>query len=301
MLRLSRVPGRRGASGGPSRGHTKDMAVRGIWPFRRTPPLHVAHDAGKGPPVLFLHGIASSSVTFDHVIPELTPSHHVVALDLMGFGHSVAPADAQFTLDEHVDAVVTTLQRLTVKKPLTLVGHSLGSLIAVRLASKYPKYVKHLVVVSPPVYLPSDTMADPLDRAQMDVYQRLYHFMRDNPGFTQTAAHALERISPIRGLVDVSEDNWRAFSLSLERCIESQSTVTDLAQVHAPIDLIYGTLDPFLAPSGLRVIERMRGVATTRVEGVDHVIRPKMAAEVVRIIDDPSPPTAPIRLVGGDY
>lgn len=276
------------------------MAVRGIWPFRRTPPLHVATDEGKGPPVLLLHGIASSSVTYHNVISELTPKHHVVAVDLLGFGHSVAPDDAQFTLDEHVDAVLTTLQRLMIKTPLTLVGHSLGSLIAIRLASKYPKYVKHLVVVAPPVYLPSDTMADPLDRAQMDVYKRLYHFMRENPGFTQTAAHALERISPIRGLVDVSEDNWRAFSLSLERCIESQSTVYDLAQVKAPVDLIYGTLDPFLAPAGLRVIERMRGVATTKVDAVDHVIRPKMADELVRIIGDPSPPTAPIRLVGGD-
>lgn len=276
------------------------MAVRGVWPFRRKPPLFVATDEGKGPSVLLLHGIASSSVTYHNVTSELTSNHHVVAVDLMGFGRSDAPDDAQFTLDEHVDAVVTTLQRLRIKSPLTLVGHSLGSLIAIRLASKYPKYVKHLVVVAPPVYLPSDTMADPLDRAQMDVYKRLYHFMRDNPGFTQTAAGALERISPIRGLVDVSEGNWRAFSLSLERCIESQSTVTDLAQVKAPVDLIYGTLDPFLASAGLRVIERMRGVATTKVDGVDHVIRPKMATELVRIINDPSPPTAPIRLVGGE-
>jgi hypothetical protein len=42
----------------------------------------------------------------------------------------------------------------------------------------------------------------------------------------------------------------------------------------------------------------MRGVATTRVDGVDHVIRPKLAKELVNIIDNPSPPTAPIKLVG---
>jgi len=46
------------------------------------------------------------------------------------------------------------------------------------------------------------------------------------------------------------------------------------------------------------VIERMRGVATTRVEGVDHVIRPKLAKALVKVIDNPSPPTAPIKLVG---
>jgi len=257
-------------------------------------------NTGVGPPVLLLHGIASSSVTYDNVVKHLPDRHRVVAVDLLGFGQSSAPANAQFTLDEHVEAVVTTLARIKMPTPVTVVGHSLGALVSIRLAAKHPKLVKHLIIVAPPVYVPSSTLVDPLDRAQMDVYQRLYHFMRDNPGFTQAAASALERISPIRGLVDVSEDNWRAFSLSLERCIESQTTITDLAQVKCQVDLVYGTLDPFLAPAGLRVIERMRGVATTRVEGGDHVIRPKMAAELVHLIDNPSPPTAPIRLVGRD-
>lgn len=269
-----------------------------LWPFRRKPLLHVATDSGTGPPVVLLHGIASSSVTYEYVMPQLTDRRRVVALDLLGFGRSVAPADARFTIDEHVDAVVRTLEKHNVSQPFTLVGHSLGALISLRLAARLPKMVGHLVLVAPPVYLPSDTIADPIERVRMDAYLKLYDFMRQNPEFTKSAAQAMERISPIRNLVDVSESNWRAFSLSLEKCIESQTTVADLAQVRCGIDLIYGTLDPFIAPAGIRVVERMRGVATTRVEGVDHVIRPKLAKELVNIIDNPSPPTAPIKLVG---
>ena len=274
------------------------MAGWGWWPFRRTSTLHVATDRGDGPAIVLLHGIASSSVTFQYVVPKLDPNHRVVAMDLLGFGQSKAPVGARFDLEEHVEAVVKTISALRLKTPLTLVGHSLGALISIRLAARYPRLVGHLVLVSPPVYLPRDSVVDPLERAQMDVYLKLYDFMRQNRKFTQAAAQALERISPIRNLVEVKESNWRAFSLSLERCIESQSTVTDLAQVRCGIDLIYGTLDPFLAPAGIRVIERMRGVATTRVDGVDHVIRPKLAKEVARIVENPSPPTAPIRLVG---
>ena len=269
-----------------------------LWPFRRKPLLHVATDSGTGPPVVLLHGIASSSVTYEYVMPQLTDRRRVLALDLLGFGRSVAPADARFTIDEHVDAVVRTLEKHNVSQPFTLVGHSLGALISLRLAARLPKMVGHLVLVAPPVYLPSDTIADPIERVRMDAYLKLYDFMRQNPEFTKSAAQAMERISPIRNLVDVSESNWRAFSLSLEKCIESQTTVADLAQVRCGIDLIYGTLDPFIAPAGIRVVERMRGVATTRVEGVDHVIRPKLAKELVNIIDNPSPPTAPIKLVG---
>ena len=278
-------------------GHT-DSVSWNLWPFRRKPLLHVASDSGRGAPVVLLHGIASSSVTFEYVIPQLTDRRRVVALDLLGFGRSTAPASTQFTIDEHVDAVARTLEHQNVATPFTLVGHSLGALISLRLAARFPKMVGHLVLVAPPVYLPSDTIADPVERVRMDAYLRLYDFMRKNRDFTTSAAQAMERISPIRNLFDVNESNWRAFSLSLEKCIESQTTVADIAQVRCAIDVIYGTLDPFLAPAGLRVIERMRGVATTRVEGVDHVIRPKLAKALVKVIDNPSPPTAPIKLVG---
>ena len=39
-----------------------------------------------GPTVLLLHGIASSSVTFHHVIPLLERTHRCIAIDLLGFG-----------------------------------------------------------------------------------------------------------------------------------------------------------------------------------------------------------------------
>jgi hypothetical protein len=138
---------------------------------------------------------------------------------------------------------------------------------------------------------------DPLERFQMDAYKKLYDYMRSNRSFTQAGARALARLLPIKNAIEVNSGNWRAISLSLEKCIESQTLVTDIAQVKIQVDLVYGTRDPFLAPAGLRVIERMRGVATTRVDGQDHLIRTGLAEEIVRLIDNPSPPTKPIRLI----
>jgi len=275
------------------------MKWREFFGLRTTPRLHVAVDEGKGPTLVMLHGIASSSVTFTHAIPLVSDSYRVIALDLLGFGDSPRPPEATFTLDEHVAAVAATLRSLRVKKPITLVGHSLGALIATRYAAQYRDQVSHLVVVAPPVYLPENQVVDPLERWQMDAYHRLYDFMRANPSFTTNGAKALSRMSPIKNLIEVSAKNWEAFSLSLENCIESQTTITDLAQVTAPIDLVYGTWDPFLVPAGLRVIERMRGVTTTRVEGGDHVIRPKLAEALARVIDNPSPPTGLIKTALG--
>ena len=55
--------------------------------------------------------------------------------------------------------------------------------------------------------------------------------------------------------------------------------------------------DPFLALVGLRVIGRMRGVATTKVEGVDHLIRVRLAQAIVAKIENPTPPTTLIRVI----
>ena len=263
------------------------------------PVLHVAVDEGEGPPIILLHGIASSSVTFTHVVPLLRKNHRVIAMDLLGFGYSPNPPQAHFTLEEHVAAVAGTIKSLRIKGPVTLVGHSLGALIANRYAAVYKSRVKHLVLVAPPVYLPGHTIVHPLERLQMDAYRHLVDYMQANPSVMTAGAKALSQLSPIKNLLEVTEENWRAFTLSLENCIESQTTVEDVSQVTAPIDLVYGTRDFFLSSAGLRVLERMRGVTTTRVEGLDHIVRPRMAEEISRIVNDPSPATGLIKTLKG--
>lgn len=255
-------------------------------PFRlpwQKPLLHVASDVGAGPVVVLLHGIASSSVTFEYVVPLIQDRHRAVSIDLLGFGESPAPEDATYTVEEHVAALHRTLRQLGLRS-FVLVGHSMGSLIAARYAAMYPKAVTRLVLVSPPVYLTPSELGAPVDRAAMGLYFRIYEFLRTNKQFTIRAAAGLAKLSPIKNLLDVSEQNWNAFVLSLERSIESQTALTDLVKVQAPIHLVYGSLDPFLHPAGLRLVEGLRGVTSHKVSGVDHVIRPRMARVVATAI-----------------
>ena len=273
------------------------MGIRDFFFGPKAPKLHVAVDEGAGHSVVFLHGLASTSATFDLVVPLLTPTHRVISLDLLGFGGSPAPSTATYTLEEHVAAVESTLRSVKISGRITLVGHSLGSLIAARYAARNPSLLSHLILVSPPIYLPGETVLDPLERFQMEAYRKLHSFMRTNRSFTEAAARAASLLVPMKGGLEVTEKNWRAVSLSLANCIEKQTAVTDLAQVRVPVDAIWGTRDPFMAPAGLRLIERMRGVASTKVDGADHVIREKFAEEIARLVENPSPPTTPIRVV----
>jgi cis-3-alkyl-4-acyloxetan-2-one decarboxylase len=85
-------------------------------------------------------------------------------------------------------------------------------------------------------------------------------------------------------VLEVSERNWNPFVLSLENAIESQTTVSDIARVRVPVDIVYGTLDPFLMPASIRIVERMRHVTVYRVDANDHVIRKRLAKVVARVI-----------------
>ena len=146
------------------------------------------------------------------------------------------------------------------------------------------------MLVSSPIYLPPAVLGDPLDRAGMGAYFTVYEFLRSNPVFTQRTAAALAAIAPIKNVLELTEQNWQPFMLSLQNAIESQTTLADLSRVRVPVDLVYGTLDPFLAPGGLTIVQQLRHVRTHRVPGVAHLVRPKLAQAVARVLREPPAP-----------
>ena len=260
------------------------------WLRRDAPLLNVAGDTGSGPVVVMIHGIASSSVTFHHLVPLLEPAHRCITIDILGFGDSPAPEGSTYTLKEHVAALDRTIRSLGLREPFTLVGHSLGSLIAARYAATHRRELDRLVLVSSPIYLPPAVLGDRVDRASMGAYFSLYEFLRTNASFTQRTAAALSAVAPIKNVLELTEKNWEPFMLSLKNAIESQTTLADVARVRVPVDLVYGALDPFLAPGGIAIVEQLRHVRSHRVSGVAHVIRPKLAAAVAQVVAEPPAP-----------
>lgn len=250
----------------------------------RGPLLHVAGDVGEGPVVILIHGIASSSVTFRRLVPLLSDRYRVISIDLLGFGDSVAPDDATFTLDEHVASVAATIDTLRLREPFTLVGHSLGSLISARYAAMNPQRLARLVLVSPPIYLAPSELGDPRLRNQVGAYLKAYEFIRANKEFTIANAARIGRLLAITDAFEISERNWTAFTLSLKNCIEAQTTISDIASVKVPIDVVYGALDQFITPGTMRIIEQMRHVTMHRVDVADHLVRKRLAKAIAHAI-----------------
>ena len=102
--------------------------------------------AGNARPVLFVHGLMSSSRTWTAQLERLAGTHRVLAPDLFGSGDSdkptgdYSPASHAATLRDLLDALGIT--------GATVVGHSLGGGIATQMAYLFPDRVDAIVLVS---------------------------------------------------------------------------------------------------------------------------------------------------------
>jgi pimeloyl-ACP methyl ester carboxylesterase len=257
----------------------------------RPPLLHVASDRGAGPIVVLIHGVASSSVTFQNVLPLIEGTHRAITIDLLGFGESPIPPHAEYTLAEHVAAVSGTIDSLKLRGSFTLVGHSMGALIAARYAARNPKRVDKVVLVSPPIYLSPEELSGANDRRVLDFHLKAYEYIRANEKFTIRNAQIVERLMSIPKAMDINERTWEPFVKSLQHAIESQTTLSDIAAIRSPIEMVLGSLDEFQSAGVTKIVSRMTGVTVHRVRGSDHLIGKRLARVVAAAIDS-APPTA---------
>jgi pimeloyl-ACP methyl ester carboxylesterase len=110
-------------------------------------------EAGKGSPLLLVHGYLSSHLAWDDVLPLLARDFRVIIPDLPGFGESEKPPPARYryTFDAFAESLVDLIAALDLGR-IALCGHGVGGAIALTLAANHPDVVDRLILVGPLVY-----------------------------------------------------------------------------------------------------------------------------------------------------
>ncbi|HZS35190.1 MAG TPA: alpha/beta fold hydrolase [Polyangia bacterium] len=111
------------------------------------------HRAGRGEPLVLIHGFFVSHWYFRHVLPRLAEKHDVIALDLPGFGESDRPAPDKFNYDlpSFAGVVAEVMDALSLPRADVL-GHSMGGGVALTLAARDPDRVSRLALCCATVY-----------------------------------------------------------------------------------------------------------------------------------------------------
>lgn len=108
-------------------------------------PVHY-RDEGSGPPLLLLHGTASSLHTWDGWAEALGSDFRILRMDLPGFGLTGPSPERDYTIDAYVAWLDTFVSRLGLDS-FHIAGNSLGGHIAWRYALAHPERVERLVLV----------------------------------------------------------------------------------------------------------------------------------------------------------
>jgi pimeloyl-ACP methyl ester carboxylesterase len=205
--------------------------------------------AGVGPPVVLVHGLSGSSRWWRRNIGALTPQRRVYVVDLIGFGAS--RARQPFALAETAGYLTQWLDQLELER-VSIVGHSMGGLIAAELAADAPERVDRLVLVDP--------AALPLDEHLLTHALSLLHELRYiSPSFLPVLLADALRAGPLT--------LWRATTALMLADLRPK-----LAQVRAPTLAIWGEHD-MLVPLALarQLAQYLRYEELVVIKGAGHV------------------------------
>jgi non-heme chloroperoxidase len=194
-----------------------------------------------GDPVIFLHGYTDSHHSFDLNLPRLPRKYHAYALDQRGHGGSSKPACCYAPSDFSGD-VIAFMNQLGIAQA-TLVGHSMGSFIAHKVAADHPNRVCKLVLIGSATTVAGnpgalelqsivDTLVDPIDPEFVRAFQASTFFSPIPEGFLDTAVSESLR---------VPASIWKQ---ALDALIADDHTAS-LSQITAETKIFWGEEDVF--------------------------------------------------------
>ncbi|MFQ3581909.1 MAG: alpha/beta fold hydrolase [Chloracidobacterium sp.] len=227
------------------------------------------------PPVVLIHGHATSHFTWRHQVAALQADFSVFVPDLLGFGRSAKPRDITYTV-ELWTAQVTDFLEAVVRRPVLLAGNSLGGLIAACVADQRPDLVAKLVLIASAgaaSYLQSSLVNFPfllmrtplLGRPLFDtlVQPRFVEWNIRNRLYANPAAVTPEVIAHYRECFFAPENREIVFEVTKQfyDFVMDDAMARRIAQ---PTLLVWGERDTFVPP--LRGRQLLRVMPNARLE-----------------------------------
>jgi len=153
--------------------------------------------AGRGDPVLCVHGLGGTKASFLPTITALADRYRVIAMDLPGFGESHKPIGAPYNAEWFSKVVFSLLDELGLDHA-HLIGNSMGGRIAIEAGMRGPERIDKLVLLSPALAWLTSRRWAPVVKA-----------LRPELGLVQLAPRQITE-SIVRRVVPGGQQGWAA-------------------------------------------------------------------------------------------
>ncbi len=234
--------------------------------------------------IVLLHGIGNSGEAWNNVRDKLESDYDIVTVDLLGFGSSPSPSWGTYDARTQARSVAATLLSLGIVRPVIIVGHSLGSLVAVEIAKTYRMRVKALVLASPPFYVPEDHPQGILPNSDA-VLRALYRSIHKRPDQFVWLSHFAIKRKLVGRAFNVTRENVASYMAALESMIINQTSYHDVAQLKLPVHILRGTIDPFVLSKNIRALKRHNHHIRTYNVIAGHEVRAAYVPALLKVIN----------------
>lgn len=235
--------------------------------------------------VLFIHGIGNSGDAWHDVIERLPKDIRIITIDLLGFGKSPRPSWAVYDAKTQANAVLATYLKLHTTSQVIIVGHSLGALVAIEIAKRYPLLVDSLILCSPPLYDATNAKGILLPKSDR-LLRKLYTSAQNRPeDFLKLSAFAM-KYNLINRSFNVTPENIESYMSALESTIVNQTAYDDAYKLKQPTLILKGTLDPFVVNRNLRKLARHNSHITMKTVISGHEVRGLFVLAVTKAIKE---------------
>jgi len=255
-------------------------------------------ERGSGPPLLLIHGTGGNTAMFTDVVGQLAGAYRVISYDRRGFTRTEAPAlGRKGYLRRHADDAAGLLRELGAPSA-TVVGWSMGGVIALALALQHPKAVSRLVLYEPPLHAKkhmgvrvASALGGALGLAKMGMVQRgAKRFFRFALAYNK-GGNAFDELEP--ALRASALANASAVIAEMKAGTGEELSRTDLATIKCPVGIISGARSAdFLREAADRCASIFPSAKLVRILNGDHVMNIRQPAVLARAIEDVAPKTA---------
>jgi pimeloyl-ACP methyl ester carboxylesterase len=246
--------------------------------------LHVRLDQTIGrskQTLVFIHGIGGTGDAWKEVIASLNVADvRIITVDLIGFGESPRPEWATYSTKFQARSLLSTLLRKGVLGKVTIVGHSMGSLVAVEMARRYPFAVKQLVLCSPPLYKETDSLLSP-DQA----LRRLFRTVTSSPDQFVELSKLAKKYKLINRSFNITTKDFSSFVNALESAVINQTALADAERLKIPIEIIHGISDPVVPMANLFSLARVNKNVHVKTIIAGHEIIGSYVKPLVKILN----------------
>lgn len=241
-------------------------------------------------PVLLIHGIADSALTWAFVLRGVAGVGPVYALDLPGHGLSGHPPERRYATIAEQTAVVRAFIREEIGRPAILVGNSMGGWIAARLALQAPELARGIVLLDPGGALLEgraswdpfvNTVSVPDLRAVRAIYRQMFGRV---PLSLYVAQHSFRDL--------FTRESVRAFVQAAVAAADADDIATagffmpsDLQRIAVPTVLVWGDRDTFLPAGSFEFFrDNLPGAEKHILKNCGHLPQREAPRRVVQIV-----------------